>query len=54
MRMQKLIKFNRRLCNTKESMEVLNEWGFQLNPKLVEIDGRQLDQEYIILGNGHR
>lgn len=46
-RVQKLMKFNERLQN-EQSLEVLKEFNFKLDKKLVEITGRRLSPEHIL------
>ncbi len=51
-RLDKLRAFNRRLQTTSESMESLQEWNFGLGTDLVQVNGRQLPSEKILLLEG--
>lgn len=51
-RIQRLLAFNSRLNQTKESQDVLNEWGMKLDKQLVQFGGRTLKPEIIKFGNG--
>lgn len=52
MRIKKLIAFNRRLQEQKESSDVFREWGMELDECLVELPGRELRNEMIVFGGG--
>lgn len=54
MRTKKLLTFNRRLTNTPESIATLNEWNLALDPKLVELVGRELPKEFIYFANNNK
>lgn len=54
MRTKKLLTFNRRLQSTAESIATLNEWHLQLDPKLVELTGRELPKEFIYFANNKK
>lgn len=54
MRTKKLLTFNRRLANTAESIATLNEWNLELDPKLVDIVGRELPKEFIYFANNNK
>ena len=47
-RIEKLLKFNQRLSQAPESVAVLREWNFQLDHKLVKVNGRVLKHEHIL------
>jgi len=49
-RIKKLIEFNNRLAKTEASVAALDEWEMQLDKHLVQIKGRVLKPETIILG----
>ncbi|XP_055592749.1 protein aubergine-like isoform X1 [Uranotaenia lowii] len=50
-RIERLLNFNDRLQKTKDSIEVFKFWQTELERRLVELPGRVLDQEKIILGH---
>lgn len=50
-RIAKLLEFNQRLARTPESTEVFREWNFELDSKLVEVEGRILKNENIVFGD---
>ncbi|XP_037810785.1 protein piwi [Lucilia sericata] len=47
-RIDRLKIFNRRLQQTEDSVKILNEWNMQLDDRLVEVEGRILDQQKIV------
>jgi len=51
-RVERLMKFNERMLTTPKSAEVFDQFQTKLQPKLVELTGRQLDQETMLFGNG--
>lgn len=51
-RIDKLIRFNRRVRENQPSVGVLNDWSLDLEPNLVQIEARQLASEEIKLGEG--
>lgn len=54
MRIERLKTFNKRLQETKESVENFKSWQFSLDQNLVELTGRVLNSEYIVFGNNKR
>lgn len=50
-RARQIIEFSKRLLNEPKAKETLNDWGLQLNPRLVEVDARVLPPENIYVGN---
>lgn len=46
-RISKLLDFNKRLEQTKDSSKVFQDWDFRLDNKLVELEGRVLKNELI-------
>jgi aubergine len=50
-RIEELLKFNRRLRSTNESIQVLNDWNMDLDPNLVEFSGRVLAKQKLKFGN---
>ncbi|XP_070495735.1 uncharacterized protein [Chironomus tepperi] len=51
-RVERLMKFNDRMLSTQKSAEIFDQFQTKLQPRLVELTGRQLDQETILFGNG--
>lgn len=49
-RRQRLLDYNTRVRNTKESMDVLTEWNLGLDPKLIEFEGHRLKAERLLFG----
>lgn len=47
-RIDRLKIFNRRLQQTEDSVKILNEWNLKLEDRLVEVEGRILDQQRIV------
>lgn len=47
-RVRRLLDFNRRLINTPDSMKILTDWNLKLDQALVEVSGRELNQESIL------
>ncbi|TMW49547.1 hypothetical protein DOY81_005376 [Sarcophaga bullata] len=47
-RIDRLKIFNRRLQQTEDSVKILNEWNMKLDDRLVEVEGRILDQQKIV------
>lgn len=50
-RIERLLHFNKRLYDNRESMDTLSEWQLNLDKDLVQIRGRQIAQQKIMLGN---
>lgn len=53
-RIERLLHFNKRLYGNRESMDTLSEWQLNLDKDLVEIKGRQIAQQKILIGNDQR
>lgn len=51
-RVNRLMKFNKRILNTSKAAETFKEFQTKLEPNLVELKGRQLNQETLLFGNG--
>jgi aubergine-like protein len=51
-RVERLMKFNERMLTTPKSAQIFDQFQTKLQPKLVELTGRQLNQETILFGNG--
>ncbi|CAG9802484.1 unnamed protein product [Chironomus riparius] len=51
-RVERLMKFNDRISRTPKSAQIFEQFQTQLQTKLVELTGRQLNQEIILFGNG--
>ncbi|KYN01664.1 Protein piwi [Cyphomyrmex costatus] len=49
-RIEKLLKFNKRLCKEPAIAQELSEWNLQLDDKLLQIPARQLLNEKIFFG----
>lgn len=49
-RVDALLSFNTRLRKEPVSINHLKEWNLQLDDKLVEIPGRELDSQNIVFG----
>lgn len=49
-RINRLVSFNKKINDTKECLDVLQNWKLKLDNELVEIKGRQLPQETIMFG----
>lgn len=49
-RIEKLLKFNRRLNNKPEIQQEFKEWNLQLDNKLLDISGRILPPETLTFG----
>lgn len=49
-RIRKLLEFNKRLRSTPETQQELAAWQMQLDSDLIELSGRVLQYETIILG----
>lgn len=49
-RQQRLLDYNRRVQNTKESVDVLREWNLDLDRALVNVDGHRLKSETLLFG----
>jgi aubergine len=50
-RIQELLRFNQRLRTTPESIQVLNDWNMDLDPNLVEFNGRVITKQKLKFGN---
>lgn len=50
-RIKRLMAYNNRLQSTSASIAVLKDWNLSLDPNLVEVRGRILNNEKIIFGN---
>nr|QID20004.1 aubergine [Drosophila buzzatii] len=53
-RIDRLRVFNKRLQESKKSIEVMKSWNIELDKSLVEIPGRVLPSEKIVFGNQRR
>lgn len=53
-RMQKLLEFSRRLRQNQEVMKEVRNWDFQLSETLVELQGRVLPSDTLVLGNNFK
>ncbi|XP_076679730.1 aubergine isoform X3 [Andrena cerasifolii] len=53
-RIDKLLAFNRRLRSMPEVVQELTDWNLKLDDRLVNIPGRILPQENIVLGNNRK
>lgn len=53
-RIKKLLDFNKRLKTTPASNSVLDDWNMSLEPQMVELAGRKLDSENLVLGNSRK
>lgn len=51
-RIKKLLAFNQRLTATPQIVQDFKEWNLKIDDKLIELQGRQLNPEQIIYGNG--
>lgn len=51
-RIQRLLQFNQRLQNTPDSIAVFTDWDLELDTNLVELRGRVLENEVILVGDG--
>lgn len=49
-RKERLLDYNRRLCSTAESMQVIKEWDLDLEKRLIEFDGHRLKSERLLFG----
>jgi len=49
-RIEKLLRFNQRLHNVPAIRQELSQWNLELDNKLLEIPGRQLDPERLYFG----
>lgn len=49
-RKERLLAYNRRVHDAKESMQVLKEWNLDLDRRLVEFDGHKLKSEILLFG----
>lgn len=49
-RQQRLLDYNRRVQDTKESIDVLREWNLDLDRKLVDVEGHRLAAERLLFG----
>lgn len=52
-RVKALCKFNKRIQDTPQSVNVLKEWNMELDKKLLEVEGRELPPETIVFGRSH-
>lgn len=50
-RMKRLVKFNKRLADTDDSIKVLKNWNLELDPQLITIPGRILPSPKLLFGN---
>lgn len=50
-RVKQLLKFNKRIQSTPDSVNVLTEWKMELEDQLVTIPGRELLAESILFGS---
>lgn len=50
-RVHALKRFNKRIQDTHDSVQVLNEWGISLEKELFQVSGRQLPPETIVFAN---
>lgn len=51
-RMDRLIAYSRRLQSTPESAAVLNDFNLRMGQEVVKIDGRVIEPQKILFGNG--
>lgn len=49
-RQQRLLDYNRRVHNTKASIDVLKEWNLDLDRQLIEVEGHRLKPERLLFG----
>lgn len=49
-RTKALLKFNNRIQATPESVQVLKDWGMELERELIKVQGRELPRETILFG----
>lgn len=49
-RRERLLAYNTRIRNTRESIQVLNEWELDLERNLIEINGHKLKSEILQFG----
>ncbi|XP_051173756.1 piwi-like protein Siwi isoform X2 [Leptopilina boulardi] len=51
-RIERLMSFNRRLLGEKKIVDELEEWGLKLDNKLVQLPGRVIQKDKIIMAHG--
>lgn len=51
-RVEKLEEYSRRLRETPQSIEVLKDWQFNIQDRVVTFEGKKLQDETIFFGNG--
>lgn len=49
-RIEKLLRFNKRLCEVPAIVQDLSHWNLELDRKLLEVDARELPAEKIYFG----
>lgn len=50
-RKQRLLDYNRRVHNTKDSIDVMKEWNLNLERNLIEFEGHRLKPERLLFGD---
>lgn len=51
-RIQKLLSFNQRISQNKNTTDQWTQWGLSLGTQLVKVDGRQMPPEEVLFGGG--
>lgn len=51
-RIERLMSFNRRLLRESKVVDELNDWGLKLGNKLVNLSGRIIPRDKIIMADG--